>query len=69
MTGDQDDVVLGVAQDDIILVSRHGMSVKFEANDETLRPMGRQTAGVPGPYTHPTMPPNAWRYISVGDVA
>ncbi|RBP99658.1 DNA gyrase subunit A [Bifidobacterium xylocopae] len=36
------------AQDDIILVSRHGMSVKFEANDETLRPMGRQTAGVQG---------------------
>ncbi|AKV55761.1 DNA gyrase subunit A [Bifidobacterium actinocoloniiforme DSM 22766] len=36
------------AQDDIILVSRHGMSVKFEANDETLRPMGRQTTGVQG---------------------
>jgi DNA gyrase subunit A len=36
------------AGDDIILVSRHGMSVKFEANDEQLRPMGRQTAGVQG---------------------
>ena len=36
------------AKDDIILVSRKGMSVKFPANDETLRPMGRQTTGVQG---------------------
>ena len=36
------------AKDDIILVSRMGMSVKFPANDETLRPMGRQTTGVQG---------------------
>ncbi|PJM74226.1 DNA gyrase subunit A [Bifidobacterium primatium] len=36
------------ADDDIILVSRHGMSLKFSANDEQLRPMGRQTAGVQG---------------------
>lgn len=36
------------AGDDIILVSRKGMSVKFSADDETLRPMGRQTAGVQG---------------------
>ncbi|MCI1984431.1 MAG: DNA gyrase subunit A [Bifidobacteriaceae bacterium] len=36
------------AGDDIILVSHHGMSVKFSANDEQLRPMGRQTAGVQG---------------------
>jgi DNA gyrase subunit A len=36
------------AGDDIILVSRHGMSVKFSANDDQLRPMGRQTAGVQG---------------------
>ncbi|OZG49163.1 DNA gyrase subunit A [Bombiscardovia coagulans] len=35
-------------EDDIILVSRKGMSVKFPADDETLRPMGRQTAGVQG---------------------
>ncbi|BDR52100.1 DNA gyrase subunit A [Bombiscardovia nodaiensis] len=35
-------------QDDIILVSRKGMSVKFPASDDTLRPMGRQTAGVQG---------------------
>ncbi|MEK0305873.1 DNA gyrase subunit A [Bifidobacterium sp. IMAU50988] len=36
------------AEDDIILVSRKGMSVKFRADDESLRPMGRQTAGVQG---------------------
>ena len=36
------------AKDDIILVSHKGMSVKFPANDETLRPMGRQTTGVQG---------------------
>ncbi|MFT8537402.1 DNA gyrase subunit A [Bifidobacterium aquikefiri] len=36
------------AGDDIILVSRKGMSVKFSADDSTLRPMGRQTAGVQG---------------------
>jgi len=36
------------AGDDIILVSRKGMSVKFQATDEQLRPMGRQTAGVQG---------------------
>ncbi|MBW3088678.1 DNA gyrase subunit A [Bifidobacterium sp. 82T24] len=36
------------ADDDIILVSRKGMSLKFAANDEQLRPMGRQTAGVQG---------------------
>ncbi|OZG56675.1 DNA gyrase subunit A [Bifidobacterium tissieri] len=36
------------ATDDIILVSRKGMSLKFKADDEQLRPMGRQTAGVQG---------------------
>ena len=36
------------ADDDIMLVSRKGMSLKFTANDEQLRPMGRQTAGVQG---------------------
>ncbi|KFI60279.1 DNA gyrase subunit A [Bifidobacterium cuniculi] len=36
------------AEDDIILVSRNGMSLKFRADDEQLRPMGRQTAGVQG---------------------
>ncbi|MEE1295572.1 MAG: DNA gyrase subunit A [Bifidobacterium sp.] len=36
------------ATDDIVLVSRNGMSLKFRADDEQLRPMGRQTAGVQG---------------------
>ncbi|WP_416242188.1 DNA gyrase subunit A [Bifidobacterium pseudolongum] len=36
------------AEDDIILVSKHGMSLKFRADDDQLRPMGRQTAGVQG---------------------
>ncbi len=36
------------AQDDLLLVSRHGMSVRFHATDEQLRPMGRSTSGVTG---------------------
>jgi DNA gyrase subunit A len=34
--------------DDVILVSRKGMSVRFTADDATLRPMGRATSGVIG---------------------
>ncbi|QAY72612.1 DNA gyrase subunit A [Agromyces protaetiae] len=34
--------------DEILLVSKHGMSLRFEANDEALRPMGRATSGVKG---------------------
>ena len=33
---------------DLLLVSRKGMSVRFTADDETLRPMGRATSGVIG---------------------
>ena len=48
--GENADELIGAAlcnaDDDIILVSKQGMSLKFEANDEQLRPMGRQTAGV-----------------------
>ncbi|MFC5502266.1 DNA gyrase subunit A [Lysinimonas soli] len=33
---------------DVLLVSRRGMSIRFEANDETMRPMGRSTSGVIG---------------------
>lgn len=36
------------AQDDILLVSRNGMSLRFHADDESLRPMGRSTSGVTG---------------------
>ncbi|NKF30983.1 DNA gyrase subunit A, partial [Pseudomonas sp. BGM005] len=35
-------------EDDILLISRKGMSVRFSATDEALRPMGRATAGVKG---------------------
>jgi len=33
---------------DLLLVSRHGMSIRFTATDEALRPMGRATSGVIG---------------------
>nr|WP_236023724.1 DNA gyrase subunit A [Bifidobacterium miconis] len=50
--GETADELIGAAlcnaEDDIILVSRLGMSLKFAADDEQLRPMGRQTAGVQG---------------------
>ncbi|MCI9888388.1 DNA gyrase subunit A [Micrococcales bacterium 31B] len=36
------------ATDDIILVSALGMSVRFTASDDALRPMGRATSGVTG---------------------
>ncbi|MGL5830093.1 MAG: DNA gyrase C-terminal beta-propeller domain-containing protein, partial [Angustibacter sp.] len=36
------------AEDDLLLVSRNGQSVRFTATDETLRPMGRATSGVTG---------------------
>lgn len=51
-TGEPVDELIGAAlcnpEDDIILVSRLGMSLKFRADNEQLRPMGRQTAGVQG---------------------
>ena len=34
--------------DDMLLVSRAGMSLRFTASDQSLRPMGRSTAGVKG---------------------
>ena len=36
------------AADDILLVSRNGMSLRFHADDALLRPMGRSTSGVTG---------------------
>ncbi|MBP3948410.1 DNA gyrase subunit A [Corynebacterium sp. Marseille-P3884] len=36
------------AEDDILLVSEQGQSIRFTADDEQLRPMGRATAGVKG---------------------
>lgn len=34
--------------DDLLLVSRKGMSIRFRGDDEALRPMGRATSGVIG---------------------
>lgn len=36
------------SSDDVLLVSRQGMSVRFTASDQALRPMGRSTSGVRG---------------------
>jgi len=35
-------------EDDLLLVSRHGMSLRFTATNDSLRPMGRSTSGVKG---------------------
>jgi DNA gyrase subunit A len=40
--------VLCSAQEDLLLVSAKGQSIRFSATDEALRPMGRATSGVQG---------------------
>jgi DNA gyrase subunit A len=40
--------VLCSADDDLLLVSAHGQSIRFSATDDALRPMGRATSGVFG---------------------
>ncbi|MEU3272181.1 DNA gyrase subunit A [Saccharomonospora sp. NPDC006951] len=40
--------VLASAEDDLLLVSSDGQSIRFHATDEALRPMGRATSGVLG---------------------
>ncbi|WP_420488805.1 DNA gyrase subunit A [Kribbella italica] len=48
---DDDELIgadLATADDDLLLVSRKGQSIRFTANDEQLRPMGRATSGVTG---------------------
>lgn len=48
---DEDELVgaaLCSKEDDLLLVSAHGQSIRFSANDEVLRPMGRATSGVQG---------------------
>ncbi|GAA3534933.1 DNA gyrase subunit A [Amycolatopsis ultiminotia] len=40
--------VLAAAEDDLLLVSAAGQSIRFHATDEALRPMGRPTSGVLG---------------------
>ncbi len=39
---------LASAEDDLMLISRKGQSLRFTATDEALRPMGRATSGVTG---------------------
>ena len=41
-------VVLCSSQEDLLLVSAKGQSIRFSATDEALRPMGRATSGVQG---------------------
>ncbi|QGF25106.1 DNA gyrase subunit A [Raineyella fluvialis] len=49
---DEDDELIGAelakAEDDVLLVSRKGQAIRFHADDEQLRPMGRATSGVTG---------------------
>jgi len=40
--------LIATADHDVLLVSRQGMSVRFTASDQALRPMGRSTSGVRG---------------------
>ena len=40
--------VLCSSDDDLLLVSAQGQSIRFSATDEALRPMGRATSGVQG---------------------
>ncbi|MGH3493566.1 MAG: DNA gyrase subunit A, partial [Sciscionella sp.] len=42
------DAALVSGEDDLLLVSRRAMSIRFHADDDTLRPMGRATSGVFG---------------------
>jgi len=42
------DAALISAEDDLLLVSKRAQSIRFKADDETLRPMGRATSGVIG---------------------
>ncbi len=49
---EDDDELIGAelvnAEDDILLVSRKGQAIRFQAADSQLRPMGRATSGVTG---------------------
>ena len=49
---DDDDELIGASlcgpQDDVLLISRRGQAIRFQADDEQLRPMGRATSGVMG---------------------
>ncbi len=49
---DDDDELIGAelcsAEDEVLLISRKGQAIRFPADDEQLRPMGRATSGVTG---------------------
>ncbi|MGD7707461.1 DNA gyrase subunit A [Microlunatus sp. Y2014] len=49
---ESDDELIGAAlcsvDDDVLLISTKGQSIRFAADDEQLRPMGRATSGVTG---------------------
>ena len=49
---EDDDELIGAelvnAHDDIVLISRQAQAIRFRADDEQLRPMGRATSGVTG---------------------
>lgn len=40
--------LIAEAEHDVLLISKHGMSIRFTASDQALRPMGRSTSGVRG---------------------
>lgn len=49
---DPDDELIGATtcdpEDDVLLISRKGQAIRFPADDDELRPMGRATSGVTG---------------------
>ncbi len=49
---DEDDELIGAGlcgpDDEVLLISRKGLAIRFPANDSELRPMGRATSGVSG---------------------
>ncbi|WP_456695009.1 DNA gyrase subunit A [Aeromicrobium sp. P5_D10] len=49
---DDDDELIGAElvtpEDDLLLISRKAQAIRFQADDEQLRPMGRATSGVTG---------------------
>ena len=49
---DDDDELIGAdlcgPTDEVLLISTKGQAIRFPANDEELRPMGRATSGVTG---------------------
>jgi DNA gyrase subunit A len=49
---DEDDELIGAElcgpDDEVLLISRKGLSIRFPADDSELRPMGRATSGVTG---------------------